>query len=92
MLAEFNLKPEYLELIKTVSVEGGMSEDEVVETAVAYFLKTFFMQFEMFTELEKINELYFNERIDPEEIKNTLEEEKNSVEAAIAEAKRLGLL
>ena len=91
-MAEFNLKQDYLELIKTVSVEGGVSEDEVIEAAVAYFLKNYFMQFEMYQELEKINELYFNERIDPDEIKNQIEEDKNAVEAALAEAKRLGLL
>ena len=91
-MAEFNLHPESLELIKTVAEKGGISEDDVVETAVSYFLKVFFTRYEMLPELARVNSLYFHDDVEPEEIKKQLEDDKNTVESAIAEAKRLGML
>ena len=91
-MAEFNLNPECLALIKIVAEKSGISEDDVVETAVSYFLKVFFTRYEMLPEVERVNNLYFQEDVAPEEIKKQLEDDKNTVEAAIAEAKRLGML
>ena len=91
-MAEFNLNPECLELIKGVAEKGGISEDDVVETAVSYFLKVFFTRYEMLPELEKVNNLYFREDVQPEEIKKQIEDDQNTVDAAITEAKRLGML
>jgi hypothetical protein len=91
-MAEFNLNEEYLSLIKTVSAKNGISDDEVVETALAYFLKMYFRRFDMFAELERVNKVFQQETVDPEEIKKRFEEDKSAVDAAIAEAQRLGLL
>lgn len=91
-MAEFNLHPECLELMKIAAEKIGISEDEVVETSISYFLKVLFTRYEMFPELERVNKRYFQEEIPPEEIKRTLEDDKSTVDAAIAEAKRLGLI
>jgi len=91
-MAEFNLDQEYLDLIRIVSAKNGIDDDEVVETAIVYFLRMYFMQMDMYPELDRVNKAFVKETMDPEEIRKKLEEEKNAVDTAIAEARRQGYL
>jgi len=91
-MAEFNLEQEYVNLIKVISTKNGITDEEVVETALAYFMRMYFHQMDMMTELERINKVFMKGAPDPEEIVRKIEEEQDAVQMAIAEAKRQGLM
>jgi hypothetical protein len=91
-MPEFKMKDDYLELIKVVSEKNGISQDEVVETAVAYFLRMYFMQMEMHDEVEKVSRAFVQDTLSAEEIARKIGDDKGDVDAAIAEARKQGLI
>lgn len=91
-MPDFNIRDEYLKLIKVVSEKNNISQDEVVETAVAMFLKMYFIRFDMYPELEIVQRDSVYHEMDPERIREKIDNDKTIVDTAIAEAERLGLI
>lgn len=91
-MPNFNISEEYLKLIQVVSEKNNISQDEVVETAVAMFLKMYFIRFNMNPELEMVQRQFDHQDLDTEQIKEKMNNDKSAVDAAIAEAERLGLI
>lgn len=91
-MPDFKINEEYLKLIKIVSDKNNITQDEVVETAVAMFLKTYFMRFDMFHELEIVRREHEHYEITPEEIKEKINNDKSTVDSFIEQAERLGLI
>jgi len=91
-MPDFRIRNEYLELVKVISEKNKISQDEVVETALAMFFKMYFSRFDMYPELEIARRESEYQEMEPEQIREKINNEKTVVAAAIAEAERLGLL
>ncbi|MDD3652769.1 MAG: hypothetical protein PHO01_01095 [Desulfotomaculaceae bacterium] len=91
-MSQFKIREEYLKLIEIVAEQNSVSHDEVVETALAMFFNTYFLRKEMYPELEIAKRYFEPQEMDPEEVKKKLQDDKSMVDAAIAEAERLGLI
>ncbi|MDF9408070.1 MAG: hypothetical protein A4E52_01142 [Pelotomaculum sp. PtaB.Bin013] len=91
-MPDFNIRDEYMKLIKIISEKNNISQDEVVETAVAMFLKMYFMRYDMYPELQIVQRESGCQEMDAEQIKEKIENDKTMVDTAIAEAQRLGLI
>jgi len=91
-MPDFHIRDEYMRLIRVISEKNNVSQDEVVETALAMFFKMYFSRFEMYPELELVQHEFKSREIEPEQVRKKITEEKAMVDAAIAEAERLGLI
>jgi len=91
-MPDFKIRDKYMRLIRVISEKNNVSQDEVVETALVMFFKMYFSRFEMYPELEIVQREFKSQEIEPEQVRKKINDEKAMVDAAIAEAERLGLI
>lgn len=91
-MSDIRIRDEYRQLVDIIAAKNKISHNEVIDTALALFLKNYFLQCGMNDELEIVRQQTGLPEMDAEQVREKIMKDQTAVNTALAEAERLGLL